>query len=80
MDQLNIPISKPTLTRVAVFEQLPNDALLNVQEVSALAGRSPTSVWRDSKNGRLAAPIKIGSNATRWRVSDVRRYLAGGQG
>lgn len=79
MEQTNILISQATVTRIAAFDQLPSDALLNVQEVSALAGRSVPSVWRDAKGGHLAKPIKIGTKSARWRVADVRRYLAGSE-
>ena len=77
MNQSFSKISKPVLERIALFDRLPDDALLNVQEVGALAGRSVPSVWRDRKAGFLASPVKVGANATRWRVADVRSYLAG---
>lgn len=77
MSQAKIPITETTLTRIAVFDQLPEHALLNVHEVSALAGRSKPSIWRDAKDGHLAKPIKIGAKSARWRVGDVRKYLGG---
>ncbi len=64
--------------RIEMFGALPDDALSNVYEIEVLSGRSNASIWRDVREGRLAPPIKIGPNSTRWRVSDVRRYLAGG--
>ncbi len=77
MDQPYTKISKPVLARIEVFDRLPDDALLSVAEVSALAGRSIPSVWRDRRTGHIASPVKIGGNATRWRVADVRSYLEG---
>lgn len=65
--------------RLAQFDELPNSALLNTRELCFLSGRSPSSILRDVKGNRLATPIKIGPNSVRWRVSDVRRYLEGGE-
>ena len=43
----------------------------------ALSGRSSTSLWRDVLHERLADPVMIGRRTVKWRVSDVRAYLAG---
>lgn len=69
--------SSAVIERIAAFDQLPQEALLNVHEIAALASRSAPSIWRDAKDGSLATPIKVGRNSTRWRVADVRVYLAG---
>ncbi|MBT8002175.1 MAG: transcriptional regulator [Rhodospirillales bacterium] len=66
-------------TRIKQFDALPSSALMNVREISLLSGKSTATLWRDVKNKRLAAPIKLGPNSTRWRVSDVRRFLEGGE-
>jgi predicted DNA-binding transcriptional regulator AlpA len=79
MDQSGTQISEAILERVRTFTQLPTEALVNVDVVSALAHRSKPSIWRDVNEGRLASPIKIGPNSTRWRAGDVRRYLNGGE-
>jgi len=62
--------------RVRNFDNLPDDALLDVRDVGILASRSRASLWRDVKSGRLPQPIAIGG-AKRWRVEDVRAYLKG---
>mgnify|MGYP001397796369 FL=1 len=59
------------------FDTLPDAALLAIKDISRLAGRSRSSLWRDVRDGRLASPLRIGPNAVRWRVSDVRAYLCG---
>ena len=66
------------LKRLTDFDGLPDSALLNIKEIRHLAGRSPASIWRDVKRGRLPRPISIGPNASRWRAADVRAYLMGG--
>jgi prophage regulatory protein len=77
-DCSNIQIKSALVDRLSVFDSLPDSALVDVLEISALAGRSRASIWRDVHDDRLAPPIKIGPNTTRWRVRDVRRFLAGG--
>ena len=67
----------PQLKRITDFDTLPDSALLDVKEIRFLAGRSPASIWRDVKRGRLPRPISIGPNASRWRAADVRTYLKG---
>ncbi len=59
------------------FDALPDTAFVDNKLVCALCDRSPSSVQRDVKAGRLAPPIKIGPNAVRFRVGDVRRFLEG---
>ena len=59
------------------FDVLPKTAFVDNKLVCAVCDRSPSSIQRDVKAGRLAPPIKIGPNAVRWRVGDVRRFLEG---
>lgn len=59
-----------------VFDSLPAFALVNIDVVCALSGRSPASVWRDAATGKLPSPVRIGSHSTRWRAGDIRQALA----
>lgn len=61
---------------IALYNNLPNEALVPVQVVCALLGRSRTSVWRDVKAGLCPAPVKAGLRSTRWRVGDLRKAAA----
>jgi predicted DNA-binding transcriptional regulator AlpA len=80
MTELLDPNTKPSvIERVTVFDDLPDGALTDISEISALACRSRASIWRDVHDGRLAQPHKVGPNATRWYVGDVRNYLKGGK-
>ena len=63
--------------RLEQFDALPETAFVDYKLVCAVCDRSPSSIQRDVKAGRLAPPIKIGPNAVRWRVGDVRRFLEG---
>ena len=65
-------------SRLSNFDELPDQALLSVKEVSHISGRSRTSLWRDVMRGSLADPVKIGSHTVKWRVCDVRQFLNGG--
>mgnify|MGYP003985864137 FL=1 len=72
--------AKPIVSeRIAMFDDLPDGALTDISEISALACRSRASIWRDVHEGRLSQPHKVGPNATRWYVGAVRRYLNGGE-
>lgn len=61
---------------LANFDALPDSALVDVKTVSAVLGRSPSSVWRDARLGKLPAPLKTGPACTRWKVGAIRAHLA----
>jgi len=61
---------------LAAFPHLPDEALTDIKIVSAVTSRSPASIWRDVKAGRLPAPHKIGPRSTRWKVGELRAALA----
>ena len=67
----------PSALRIKHFSKLPDKALLSVKEVVFLSGRSRTSLWRDVQRGLLAKPVKLGPNAVRWTVSDIKSFLEG---
>lgn len=59
--------------QLELFKSLPDCALVPINVVCAIRGRSPASIWRDVKAGRCPAPVKAGPRCTRWKVSDLRR-------
>lgn len=61
---------------LAAFPHLPDEAFTDIKIVSAVTSRSPASIWRDVKAGRLPAPYKIGPRSTRWKVGELRAALA----
>lgn len=77
-EYLAFNIKHSVVERITVFDDLPDGALTDISEISALACRSKASIWRDVHEGRLSQPHKVGPNATRWYVSEIRRYLKGG--
>lgn len=81
---LNVPnpeTKKATKARklaeqVSLFSSMPDCALVPLEVVSAITGRSPASVWRDVAQGRLDKPVKVGLRSTRWRVGGLRLSLS----
>lgn len=61
---------------LANFDSLPDSALVDVKVIAAILSRSPTSIWRDAREGKLPAPVKAGPACTRWRVGAIRQHLA----
>ena len=53
-----------------------NSAMVDVDVVAAVLGRSKTSIWRDAREGRIPRPVKTGPGSTRWNVGAIRRHLA----
>ena len=43
---------------LAAFPHLPDEAFADIKTVSAVTSRSPASIWRDVKAGRLPAPTR----------------------
>ncbi len=51
--------------------ELPDDALVSVEEVARAFGCSPRTVWR------AGIPfVAIGPRTRRFRIADVRRWIA----
>lgn len=60
------------------FHLLPDGARVKTSTVCMLMACSRTTLWRRVSAGKFPAPIREASNVIRWRVGDVRKYLAGG--
>ncbi len=52
----------------------PQSLLLRDTDVAQLLGIGKSTVWRESKEGRLPAPIKVGG-ATRWVRSHITAWI-----
>ena len=74
----NLPTSAAARipSALAAFPHMPDEAFADIKIVSAVTSRSPASIWRDVKAGRLPAPYKIGPRSTRWKVGEIRAALA----
>jgi predicted DNA-binding transcriptional regulator AlpA len=51
-------------------------ALIDVRAVAELLGVSESWVWERTKGGHFPQPVRLGSRCTRWRVRDIRLYVA----
>lgn len=57
------------------FASLPDCALVSIELIRALSGRSLMSIRRDVAAQRLPTPIHPGPHCARWPVGTVRAYL-----
>ncbi len=65
-------------TDVSNFDRLPDAAVVPASTLTALAGISASTVWNRVKGDpSFPKPIRLGAKCTRFRVGDIRRYLAG---
>jgi predicted DNA-binding transcriptional regulator AlpA len=53
-------------------------ALLDVEAVAELLDVSPDTVWRLRNSGRLPPPLELSSQIKRWRLTEIREWLAAG--
>jgi predicted DNA-binding transcriptional regulator AlpA len=67
-------------SQAIIPKSFSDDALLNIKDVSAITRMSRTWIYEAVAAGKLAAPIRLSARASRWRASDVRRFLASLQG
>lgn len=49
----------------------PEILYFTVDQVAARYGVSSDSIWRWKRKGDCPAPVRIGPNCTRWRLSDL---------
>lgn len=80
-------VAARTVADTATFAAAPSDAaevrpdppgvgpqLLSVEEVSALIGRSRSSIYQDESSGAFPQRIKLGSS-TRWKKTEVLAWI-----
>ena len=53
---------------------MTNAVLLRRCEVETRFGVSKAWLYREMKAGRFPHPIRIGAQAVRWRVADLKRW------
>ena len=63
------------------FDQLPDDALTNIRVLAAVCSCGVSTVWRYlALDPDFPKPIRFSKRSTRWRVGDIRSYLANKRG
>lgn len=60
----------------ADFDNKPDAALVDDKTVAAITGMHRNSVWRLAREDKLPAPVRVTEHTTRWRVGDLRKFLA----
>ena len=55
--------------------ELADVALIDINDVCGAVRMSASWVHEEVRCGRFPHPLRFGPRCTRWRVSDVRRYL-----
>ena len=63
--------------KLDTFDDLPDDAQIPIKLLAAIAGEGVSTIWRKAKTDPRLTPIRRGNRCTRFRVGDVRAYLAG---
>jgi prophage regulatory protein len=58
------------MTTTAKVENL----YLSVNQVAKRYGVSSDTIWRWKREGMFPAPVRIGPNCTRWRLSDLNTH------
>lgn len=51
---------------------------LTAKDVAALLGISRAQLWKLHASGKIPLPIYLGTKAPRWRVEELRDWLAAG--
>lgn len=59
----------------AIPATLADVAFLDIRDVCAAVRMSTSWVHDEVREGRFPAPMRFGSRCSRWRSSDVRKYL-----
>jgi predicted DNA-binding transcriptional regulator AlpA len=60
------------------FDSLPDCALAPVTVFRLLAGIAPSTAWRRARTDpTFPKPVRLGNRCTRFRVGDIRAFLAG---
>lgn len=63
--------------RQVIPAHVQEDALVDIKVVRALCGfTSSTPIYDRLREGTFVEPIRLSSRCTRWRLRDVRRWLA----
>lgn len=66
---------KPNISH---FDLLPDSAMVTVKAFSAMLDAGDSTVWRRAKNEPdFPQPFRLGSKCTRWKMGDIRAFIAG---
>jgi predicted DNA-binding transcriptional regulator AlpA len=56
----------------------PEQLALAAMDAATLCGLSRSQWWKLHASGRIPLPVRLGTRAPRWRVDELRAWLAAG--
>ncbi len=67
----------PARPDVSHFDKLPDAALIAIRALAAVLGKGVSTAWRDVRTDPdFPKPIRLSAGCTRFKVGDIRAYLA----
>lgn len=70
------PPQRPRRAISLKFSELPDEAFITINLVCDVSGKRTTSIYAAIKDGQFPPPERFGSRCSRWRVGEIRRWLA----
>lgn len=71
---VNEPMNSPNFEN---FHLLPDETFVPVKVFPVIAGIAVSTAWRRAKlEPDFPKPVRLGSRCTRFRLGDIRRFLA----
>ena len=52
------------------------DPLIDIKTVESLAGIKKSAIYDRVRDGRMPAPVRLSTRCTRWRLSEITRWIA----
>ena len=74
-----IPRDSASLTRpdISHFDKLPDTAMISVKALATVVEKGISTVWRNCQlDPDFPKPIRLGPGCTRFKVGDIRVFLA----
>ena len=68
------PAPRPDISH---FDDLPDAAMISIKALAAVVDKGVSTVWRNcQQDPDFPKPIRLGPGCTRFKVGDIRVYLA----
>lgn len=62
---------------ISHFDKLPDAAMISVKALATVVDKGVSTVWRNcQQDPDFPKPIRLGPGCTRFKVGDIRAYLA----
>ena len=74
-----VPLKPEPVRRVDIshFDKLPDAAMISVKALATVVAKGVSTVWRNcQQDPDFPKPIRLGPGCTRFKVGDIRVYLA----